>query len=964
MRIKVRVMTKKVMKFVELEDEECLLRTIKFKRPTLDPEKDKGSRFTRAPNFAVPCCYDERPVSADGRVSFHFKHTLVVKRRTEVGEHAQSDKVSLVVTGDKDVRRTKTATRHYTDAADNESYISRPGAVMTVAAAAFDEYIGSGNLECEQAAVFTNIHTELDKRMAFWDIVTRIERNPSRDVVSFHPDRLSAANWRTLVNELSDREEVREALEKAASACEQRESEGLRGEMDPVSLELEAREFTKIRKQLRDLHMLDRKKPAVNIKRGRGGRVQRRMVGEFPNGLDVDDRLRIAFGFSEYLRGKKMMYTVVIHAPDPHNHEDNHHMHAVAYDRPCKYLEEHCCWDLEYAVTDKRGRVRYPKRQKKNGSLTRASDGTKYWEHGAAVITEMRKTWEELCNAELRKKGVNRLFDHRSYIAMGIPGEPGRHLGTKAAALEAFGIPTYVGIENAEKSWQRLLDQIEQAHIARKQLREDCRREANEVLERARVHQPNLPEVKKLEDLVAKLNAVDREIGNDERDLALYACWLKMANSRADQTIQRCQPILDAIDDGTAKSADSRWEDEIRERRDAAEQHLTNIRETLAEDLENIAEATAEIARKSSSIDLFLDEIQAFTDELAGKLARTRDPGQKADVWPVASAVNTAVYRDRKSRQLQEYFEAPLDYEEEWNRVFDRIKLEQLEVVAPTDDAPVYRVPGISKEDFDRLTNPIFRKRSQARLAGMHQIQEWNRARAHEAAEPEVADTSADSDRSFDGSEVDHQSRNAKYEALEQVAQEKAAQDRRVAIDAWFSDLDRGGGSLPIRFKGNDVELDVDALPLDLRTFGELMADRIAPYMAERVDKLREELKRALTANPKTVAPCPQGFIFYRKHFPAHLRPHLGMLFHHDEVSRNYAMAAVAHQAEASPVSPQQSPAIGGSPAIAIVPSVTHQSKVTAAPVQKAPPTSAVPTAGYSDEEIAIWQRTVEREGR
>src|SRR5690606_31744342 len=91
--------------------------------------------------------------------------------------------------------------------------------------------------------------------------------------------------------------------------------------------------------------------------------------------------------------------------------------------------------------------------------------------------------------------------------------------------------------------------------------------------------------------------------------------------------------------------------------------------------------------------------------------------------------------RSRYSREVAAYYASPLDYEDEWDRVFMRIQYEDLEIQAPTERTPLFHVPGIAKEDLDRLMNPIFEKRSQARLRSMHKFQKLNQLRnANKAA--------------------------------------------------------------------------------------------------------------------------------------------------------------------------------------------------------------------------------------
>lgn len=952
------ILTEKLKKFIDLEEEDSLLGTIRYKKPKRDPEKEKGSRFLIAPNFASPACYDERPISADGRVAFHFKHTFVVKKpAASTGKQGKRRNARLAVTGDKDAAVSSKVSGHPADAAGYEAYISRPEAVMSITAQAYEEYMVDGNLDAGGVALFTNIDPDTEKREAFWAAVTRMERNPSHDVVIFHPNLLSAKDWRALGHEFDGTKEAQNAMLSIARDYELRSRSGDGCEWASLEIELDAREFTKLRKLLSDKQLLNRTKPAITIRRGRGGRVQRRMVGELPKGLDGPARMRIAQRFAGYLADNKMMYTVVVHAPDAYNHVDNYHLHAVAYDRPCVFLAEHGCWDFEYAVRDKYGRLRYPLRQPKVGELTRPSDKKRYREHGAKIVTEMRRVWEEYCNEELRKCGINRLFDHRSYKAMKIMQEPGRHLGTKAAALEAIGVATFVGIENAEKSYAGAFARIDQAHAACKRLRADCREEADELLQQAALRKAMLPGVHALETLIREMKDLDFELGDEERDLARHACWLKMVNSRAEDTIRRCQPILDAIEDGTAKPADVRCEEELRERVQAARRHLSGVHVEIAADLRQVAEISAVVSAKVSNIDLLMSNIRTLTDELGTQLSiLPQVPLQEQSDDENRSAPPAhAPKQSRRSRQLQEYFEAPLDYEEEWNRVFDRIEYEDFEILPPDKNGPIYRVPGISKDDLDRLTHPFFKDRSQARLKAIYRIQELNKKRAERAYEQNVTPMVLPGKPSSDAQESDGE-RELRYAELTAVAERKAAEERAKAVADWLAELAKSKQALPVRIGTDGVELDIDAVPEHLRTFAELMEQHITPVMIERVKKLRHDVMAALGANPRAVQPTPKGFTYYLDRFPVELRVNVAPLLRDDPATRDYALK-VARSTLRTTASQQ---------AVASVAAQTPSPKPMAQPLVRAatpskkmqPPTSAsTPGSGLTAAELAKLKR-------
>ena len=123
-----KVITAKLRRLIEIDEDEAIKGTIKFGRREREPD-EAGNRFSRSPNFLIPVPPSERPVSAEGRVAFHFKHTFVVKKAHYSNSTALSTG-TLVTSGDKE--------SFTTDAGNHERYISRESAVAAITPGDYD----------------------------------------------------------------------------------------------------------------------------------------------------------------------------------------------------------------------------------------------------------------------------------------------------------------------------------------------------------------------------------------------------------------------------------------------------------------------------------------------------------------------------------------------------------------------------------------------------------------------------------------------------------------------------------------------------------------------------------------------------------------------------------------------------------------------------------------------------------
>lgn len=589
--------TSQLLQLIDIDKAKALAGTIKF--GLRFPKPGSGNRFEIPPNFRVPGLTPDRPVSGDGRVAFCLVHTVVVKEANyeKVGSRAQHYAVVTSVQG-----RTIS-----TSASAFDRYICRESAVLKVAPEV-DQARLEKNTGGVVPAIFTNIHPDPEVRDEFWEAVTRCGRKPSPDVVNLYPERLSEEQWAEIEDNYDGPAALMDALLRVQADLFVRIMPQPSGMNGAVAFKMRKRDFVAFRKHLKNMDAWNQNYPPASFKRGYSARIQRRLVAELPVGLTESAMSLIAHRFADYLAEKQLMYTVVVHAPDAHNDRRNHHLHAVVYDRPCKFLEEHGCWDFEYRepVPGQYNRLRFPRRQNKPRS---PESDRSFREQAADEIMEIREVYAAICNEQLLKCGINRLFDHRSYKEMGIAQAPGRRISQRNSLLEAAGIPTALGTENAEKSWQGEFDRAIDAHRLRQESRRRCRQRTKEALNKARLASSLSFAAAELERHLRRFDELTAELGEREFDLTKLHLTLRMACSRAEKTYEMCQRVIDSIDSGTAKAVDLKWEDEIRDRQQAAEEHLDLIDAITADRIEVVNLSNLSLPDQVEEIDRTMEKM-------------------------------------------------------------------------------------------------------------------------------------------------------------------------------------------------------------------------------------------------------------------------------------------------------------------------------------------------------------------
>jgi hypothetical protein len=171
------------------------------------------------------------------------------------------------------------------------------------------------------------------------------------------------------------------------------------------------------------------------------GRVQCRLIFNLPGELDGAGRQALVRDFcEEAFAARNLPYWVAFHVPagsDQEKAEDNHHCHAVYYERQARRLESGE-WDFAVAETYRTGsgnkRVRRPLKQNKHPDTNDRS-----W------IGNLRHLFAAVANHHLRLHGHEPKYDARSYKARGLNKKPSRHLSLHTMAVEKRGVDTMGG---------------------------------------------------------------------------------------------------------------------------------------------------------------------------------------------------------------------------------------------------------------------------------------------------------------------------------------------------------------------------------------------------------------------------------------------------------------------------------------------------------------------------------------
>lgn len=713
----VKAANSKLAQFLRRQEEEEKILQIGKSKPKQEREEKRmpagRARWSAQPDFKVPTCMVDRPRTADGATSFHFSYMSISKEAVPTLKGKPLEGVfgctkQPALDHAKYIERNGAA--EVFEGAQHAGYIERFDAIEAVDPSALVREAIERQLVAvysetpteEEASllgmeavapdgvpsVFSNISDDPFERQEYWRAIERTEREPKSHRLFFDPE-VSPRWWAAVEASegldpafkehlLNIAKQYRQYVETPTSNDEPKDPFKCAAYPPPGSKDrLTAERAGKLIEQAIGLPGFDYSQPPVEFKSGRGGRVQIRMVAELPHEISAEDRALIVQNFCDRLgaletrigpdsteRQVGMMYTAVIHAPDAHNDIRNYHLHIVAHDRPASYLEEHGQWDFEYGEHyehKSEHRVRYPLRQHKIGQIARAGAGADYSRAGRNFVPAMRRDFAKITNTVLKARGIKRQYDPRRYTEMGIDRTPTEHLGTKAAALEAIGVPTLVGQLNAIAIWNDAERNIErEAKQSDREYVTAQKRIENIVRETAGKGSSN-PALLELRKLLVERERLTKSLAEDRRVIMAFDNMEAKAKSRAVRTRQTCLAYLGEIEKGVADGTTRVMKFSIEARFKAAQEHINSIDAALAPHRDTLVEAALDVERREARV-LEIDRlIDPITSDLRDQLAidaqkKSREAVQPAEapaplVTPSAPQSEPANARKKKRKQ-------------------------------------------------------------------------------------------------------------------------------------------------------------------------------------------------------------------------------------------------------------------------------------------------------------------------
>lgn len=428
---------------------------------TKPPKKSSCSRLAR--DVSVPAVVYRQRRSADGLRSFHYSIEPIPK----------SAIFRTLASGTKIGPGAGEARVRYTTGIDDEGGYLLGDRVQS-------DLFG-------RPLIISNISKKADEIASFFSLVEENERSANPDTARIDLDRHRDI-WRRVVDD---------------PACEPALVQVYRAAKGQGSIEVELSRGADALLKLMKRHGFvpaDKAYPSkrqdelngLKLTKGRGGRIQWRIVVALPAEFSARQRRRAVEAICQRLGRQGAMYAAVIHEPVATNHQNNYHAHIDVYDRPCRrltgderdlvhvtpkwqakikdelesgklaHLKGH--WDLaavrEYRSSSGNRTLHKPFRAKKSGAFRAYSFPKRHRAEIAGII-----------NAIAVADGHGRLYNPRTYDAMKIAKEPDEQLGPKRHGLEVKGAPTDAGMRNEERhakadrhlievAYQRRLEEI------------------------------------------------------------------------------------------------------------------------------------------------------------------------------------------------------------------------------------------------------------------------------------------------------------------------------------------------------------------------------------------------------------------------------------------------------------------------------------------------------------------------
>lgn len=647
---------------VRKEEEEELLQIGK-RKPKREEEEHRlpvrRGRWLARHDFTWPTCLVDRPRTLDGATSFHFEFRAV------------SLQAFPTLNGRPIAGLSKPSTH---PALDHAKYIERDGAAEKFQSSGHADYIERPDaIEAAEAAphsgvdeadfitapsIFSNISDDPFERREYWRAVERCERKAKTHKLLFNPQN-SPTWWAAVADApmldpafkehlLGVRESYAEHTADTSLDDASRQRFKAASFAIKTTKELAGTERAgELLERAMQLPGFDPRNPPIVFKPGPSGRVQFRMIAELPCELSAEDRALIVQNFCDLLgaletregpdgseRQVGMMYTAVIHAPDLHNDERNYHLHVVAHDRPAQFLDNFCSWDFEVEQHfERKGehRVRFPYRQPKIAQVSQSAGKTGNPNSGRGFVPHLRREFARITNEVLKARGFEHSYDPGSYEAMGISRTPTEHLGTKAHALEAIGVPTTVGKLNAIKIWQDAERNVERQVQQTKEKHETYQQHAEKILRQATNTLPGDPEIPDLRERLCERKAIIDGLAEDRGAIAGFENLRAKAFSRAERTRLTCAKYLVDIERDAAEAATQVMKSQIEERFLEAQKHIGEVIGALAPHRQNIDNAERDVSKREEQVsaldDLIEPAVSGLLERLNAAAAKEADAG-------------------------------------------------------------------------------------------------------------------------------------------------------------------------------------------------------------------------------------------------------------------------------------------------------------------------------------------------
>jgi len=543
---------------------------LKWYRKTVDQARDQqarpATRWAGPVRWWLPAPMDGRPVSDIGRTTFYFDHATATRATTGTKVVSSNGNVRLVSgNGAAEHHRYINESAHPCEAEMHSAYIQvrpdRMEEVSRTAVAVRQMYRGAST------ATFSNIHADPEAVAKYWRWIHRTASVPGPDRIRPRSKLLSPQEWRDLAERWALHPDVEQILLAAASAAAGRQTEEDRRRIKK-GLILDPETIERLLKDAATLPSWNKKKRAIFVSEGRGGRTQERLVIELPAELPLNRQINVAEDICDYLSSLGFFLEAALHIPDHDNDRRNFHLHINYHERAGVYDEATGKWQDLPRQPGKRGRLK-----RSNVTATRSKDGF-FLREGADFMRGLRRKVAELVNYELVLNGRVPRYDPRPYPEMGIDQEPSEHLGNDAAKVAITGTTVGADLRNAERSWRGEWDRRMKRLEKERQARADAIALGEATVAaidwRDAMRSLIAADLKRLREAAAAAQAIEEKV----EEARFYR---DVADSRAARTERTALRVLAAIDSGTAARAEVRERAAIAARLEQSIAHRSEV---------------------------------------------------------------------------------------------------------------------------------------------------------------------------------------------------------------------------------------------------------------------------------------------------------------------------------------------------------------------------------------------------